>query len=101
MSKSPIVKYAWIALVASFVSVTLWAYAVSFDLFGMFGAMPSTENLANPKSEIASEVYTEDGVLLGKYFKENRSPAAFDELSPNLLHALFATEDIRYEQHTR
>lgn len=100
MTKLPLVKYAWIALASFFVGITLWAYAVSFDLFGLFGAMPSTENLANPKSELASEVYTEDGVLLGKYFKENRSPAEFEELSPNLLQALFATEDVRYEQHS-
>lgn len=100
MTKLPLIKYAWIGLASFFVGITLWAYAVSFDVLGLFGAMPSTENLANPKSEIASEVYTEDGVLLGKYFKENRSPAEFDELSPNLLQALFATEDVRYEQHS-
>lgn len=100
MTKVPLVKYAWMALGAFFLGITLWTYAVSFDFFGLFGAMPGTENLANPRSELASEVYTADGVMLGKYFKENRSPAEFRDLSPNLLKALLATEDVRYEEHS-
>ena len=88
------------SLVSFFVFITLWTFAVSSDFLGLFGGIPGTENLANPKSELASEVYTSDGILLGKYFKENRSPTPFDELSPNLLKALFATEDIRFEQHS-
>jgi penicillin-binding protein 1A len=94
------IRFIWMGLVSFFVFITLWTFAVSSDLLGLFGGIPGTENLANPKSELASEVYTSDGVLLGKYFKENRSPTPFDELSPNLLKALFATEDIRFEQHS-
>lgn len=100
MLRFPLIRTFWILLLAFFVGLTVWTYAVSLDLFGLFGGIPSTENLANPKSEISSEVYTEDGVLLGKYFKENRSPATFQELSPNLIKALFATEDIRFEEHS-
>jgi penicillin-binding protein 1A len=88
MNKFPLIRTFWILLAAFFIGITAWSYAVAFDIFGLFGGIPSTENLANPKSELASEVYTEDGVLLGKYFKENRSPAAFAELSPNLIKAL-------------
>lgn len=87
-------------LIAFFSGIILWTLAVSVNFIGLFGGMPGTENLLNPKSELASEVYTEDGVLLGKYFKENRSPAKFEELSPNLIKALFATEDIRFEEHS-
>jgi len=100
MTKFPIIRTFWIVLATFFVGITLWTYAVAVDAFGLFGGIPSTENLANPKSELAAEVYTEDGVLLGKYFKENRSPAEFAELSPNLIKALFATEDIRFEDHS-
>jgi penicillin-binding protein 1A len=100
MTKFPLIRTFWILLAAFFIGITAWSYAVAFDIFGLFGGIPSTENLANPKSELASEVYTEDGVLLGKYFKENRSPAEFGELSPNLIKALFATEDIRFEDHS-
>ena len=62
--------------------------------------MPSLESLENPKSEVASEIYTADGVLLGKYFRENRTPVEYEELSPNLVNALIATEDARFEEHS-
>lgn len=100
MNKTPLIKTAWILLASLFGGITIWTLAVSVDLFGLFGGLPGTENLANPRSELASEVYTEDGVLLGKYFRENRSPARFEDLSPNLIKALFATEDIRFENHS-
>ena len=100
MMKTNAIRLIWICLFTFFISITIWTYAVSVDLLGLFGGIPGTENLANPKSELASEVYTSDGVLLGKYFKENRSPTQFNELSPNLLKALFATEDVRFEQHS-
>jgi len=100
MRTTKAIRFIWMSLVSFFVFIILWTFAVSSDFLGLFGGIPGTENLANPKSELASEVYTSDGVLLGKYFKENRSPTPFDELSPNLLRALFATEDIRFEQHS-
>jgi penicillin-binding protein 1A len=100
MNRTPLIKIAWISLISLFGGLTLWTLAISIDLFGLFGGIPGTENLANPRSELASEVYTEDGVLLGKYFRENRSPARFEDLSPNLLKSLFATEDIRFESHS-
>jgi len=100
MIKMTYVRFAWLGLLAFFMGITLWTFAVSDDFLGLFGGMPGTENLLNPKSELASEVYSSDGVLLGKYFKENRSPATFEELSPNLIKALYATEDIRFEKHS-
>ena len=100
MNRFPLIRTAWLTLLLFFSGLILWTLAVSADLFGLFGGLPGTENLANPKSELASEVYTEDGVLLGKYFRENRSPARFEDLSPNLIKALFATEDIRFESHS-
>lgn len=100
MNYSSLIRWFWWLMLGFFLGVGLWTLAVASDLFGLFGGLPGTDNLANPKSELASEVYTEDGVLLGKYFKENRSPATFQELSPNLIKALFATEDIRFEDHS-
>ena len=67
---------------------------------GNLGFMPSFEELENPKSNLASEVYSEDGVLLGTYFKENRSTSTYDELSPFLVDALISTEDKRYYKHS-
>nr|GFD32425.1 hypothetical protein [Tanacetum cinerariifolium] len=62
--------------------------------------MPNLRTLENPKSELASEVYSADGVLLGKYFRENRTPAEYRDLPQNLVDALVATEDVRFEQHS-
>ena len=64
----------------------------SINAFGLFGGMPSLEILENPKSELASELYSADGVLIGKYFRNNRSPVKHEEISDNLFNALKATE---------
>jgi len=61
--------------------------------------MPDLVKLENPKNELASEVYSSDGVLLGKYFRENRSPVSYSEISPNVINALITTEDIRFREH--
>jgi len=67
---------------------------------GMFGSLPTFEELENPKSNIATEVYSSDGQLLGNYFRENRSNVLYKDLSPNLINALIATEDVRFKQHS-
>lgn len=97
-------KWTILALWISSLSITLFLlgflYAVSINLWGWFGEMPRLTSLENPKSEIASELYSADNVLLGKYFRENRSTIEYEELSPNLINALVATEDIRFEKHS-
>jgi penicillin-binding protein 1A len=55
--------------------------------------------LENPKTDYSSELYSADGVLLGKYFRYNRSPVAYQELAPHLVQALVATEDYQFENH--
>jgi len=67
---------------------------------GKLGYVPTFEDLENPKNNLASEVYSADGVLLGKFYLENRTYVNFDELSPNLVNALIATEDIRFHRHS-
>ena len=66
---------------------------------GLLGFMPSFEELENPRSNLASEVYSADGVLLGTFFIDNRSPIKYDEISINMVNALLATEDVRFYQH--
>ena len=78
----------------------LYILAVQFNFLWLFGGMPSLQELENPKSQVASVLYSEDGVELGKYFRENRSPVEYEELSPNLIKALIATEDARFTQHS-
>jgi len=67
---------------------------------GWFGFMPTFEELENPKSNLASEVYSADQVLLGKYYIENRTLSHYNELSPYLVNALIATEDARFTEHS-
>ena len=68
--------------------------------WGMWGFMPSFEELENPKSNLASEVYSADGVLLGTIHRDKRINVGYDELSPNIVNALLATEDIRFHSHS-
>ena len=66
---------------------------------GALGALPTIQQLKDIRNYTASEVYSEDGVLLGKYFIENRTNVGIDEISPNLANALVATEDARFFEH--
>ena len=68
--------------------------------FGLFGKMPSVEELQNPEADLASEIYSSDDVLMGKYYAENRSEIKYSEISPNVIHALIATEDERFFDHS-
>ena len=61
--------------------------------FGLFGKMPSVAELENPEADLASEVYSSDGLQMGKYYSENRSEVKYNEISPNVIQALIATED--------
>ena len=67
---------------------------------GWFGFMPSFEELENPQSYLASEIYSVDNQLLGTYYIENRSRVNYSEISPNLINALIATEDVRFQKHS-
>lgn len=90
-----IIVLLWLALLSPYLGVRgalVWA-ASDDDL-------PGFEELENPKSNLASVVYSEDGVELGKYFLENRTNAYFNELSPYLVKALIATEDERFYEHS-
>ncbi len=66
---------------------------------GLFGELPSTEEIANPKSFLATEILSADGKQIGTFFMENRVHADYSELPPHLVNALIATEDERYHDH--
>ena len=68
--------------------------------FGLFGKMPSIKELENPEADLASEIISSDGVLMGKYYAENRSEVKYSEISLNVVHALIATEDERFYDHS-
>ena len=67
---------------------------------GKFGYMPTFESLENPRTDIAAEIFSSDGVLLGNYFlEENRNPVTYNDLPPHLINALIAREDHRFVKH--
>jgi penicillin-binding protein 1A len=68
--------------------------------FGLFGRMPSIQELENPEADLASEIISADGKLMGKYYAENRSEVKFGEISSNVVEALIATEDERFFAHS-
>lgn len=80
----------WLCIFIFFISLSM----------GCLGFMPSFEELENPQSNLASEVISADGEILGFIGVENRSNVAFDEISPNVINALIATEDVRFYDHS-
>jgi penicillin-binding protein 1A len=87
---------------------TGWAFAalclfllilVLLVRLGAFGKLPTQKELVNIRNDNASEVYSADGVLLGKYYTQNRTNVAYNEISPDLINALIATEDSRFFEH--
>lgn len=95
-----LIKVLWIALFAALLFFYLFMVSVRNDWYGWYGGMPDYEQLENPRSALASELYATDGTLLGKYYRTNRVKVSYEELSPNLINALKATEDIRFEAHS-
>jgi penicillin-binding protein 1A len=82
------------------VSVLFIFFVFIITSYGWLGFMPTFEELENPKSNLASEVFSADQVLLGKYYIENRTVCHYSELSPHLVNALIATEDARFIKHS-
>lgn len=89
----------WAIVMVPLFLFVLLLYAAGNSWAG-FDELPSFEQLENPKSNLATEVYTADGEVLGKYFYQNRVNVNYKDLSPNLIDALVATEDERYYQHS-
>ncbi len=87
----------WALFSTPFVLVITIFILISLELFG---PMPGFEELENPENNLAAEVYSADGVLLGKFFLQNRTWADYDEISPYVISALIATEDIRFYRHS-
>lgn len=90
-------KIHWKYIGGFFLSVILFFILLNF---GVFGEMPSIEELENPKSHMASEVFAADGTMIGKIYTHNRVPCNFKELPPHLVNALIATEDSRFYIHS-
>ncbi len=91
------VKILWRIFLGGFLFVILLFLCANF---GLFGKMPSVTQLQNPEADLASEIYSSDGIMMGKYYSENRSEVRYSEISPNVINALIATEDERFYEHS-
>jgi len=80
----------------------VWGLSILLSLtnMGVFGELPNIAQIANPDTKLATEIITEGGETLGTFFRENRTAATFDELSPWLGKALVSTEDERFYSHS-
>ena len=92
------IRWFWMLFLGGILAVALLFLLASW---GAFGKMPDHTVLENPKTNLATEIISNDGKTLGKfYFNDNRTPVAYKDLSKNLVDALIATEDIRYKEHS-
>ena len=91
------VRWFWVLFATPFVLIVTLFILISSEVFG---PMPTFEQLENPDNNLAAEVYSNDGALLGKFYLQNRSWTDYEELSPYLVDALIATEDIRFYRHS-
>lgn len=91
---------AWKVFFFGILFVVFYIFCVETNFLYLMGSMPSVEDLQNPQVAQSSEIYTSDGVMIGKFYTENRTPVPYDRISPNLVKALIATEDIRFYQHS-
>lgn len=89
-----LVKGMWLVVLGGIGAVLLLFLVLSFS------DLPSVKQLENPRSDLATQIYGINGEVFGRYYTQNRVPVTFDELDPDLIDALIATEDKRYYQHS-
>lgn len=80
-------------------SVIFLLIAVDNNFLNLFGKSPGFDEIKNPVNSEASEIYSADSVMIGRFFSENRSPVRYQDISPIIIHTLIDTEDERFYQH--
>lgn len=95
--KSKVLRYFIVFFLAAFVGSVLFVLSVRF---GAWGKLPTKAELSDFQYQRASEIYTADSVLIGKYYLFDRQPIAFDNIPKQLLNALVSIEDERYYKHS-
>ena len=90
---------AGIAFLTFIFAFLLYLFMVDINFLWLFGRSPGMSSIMHPKTVQASELYSADGVLIGKYFSENRSPVTYEDINPVFWEALIDTEDERFYHH--
>lgn len=91
------IRWFWLLFAAGVLAVVGIFLLASW---GVFGKLPDETALENPEKNLATTIISSDGVTIGKFYKENRTPVAYEELPPHLIEALLSTEDIRFYKHS-
>jgi len=88
-----------VAFLTFIIAFLLYLFMVDINFLWLFGRSPGMSSVMNPKTVQASELYSADGVLIGKYFSENRTPVTYEDINPVFWDALVDTEDERFYHH--
>lgn len=99
ITKYKYIRYFWILYISS---ILLFILALLFASWGVFGKMPTFEQLENPRTDLAAQVISADGIQLGTFFRpnENRIPIDYESIPSSMIDALIATEDVRFYEHS-
>lgn len=92
-------KIAWIAALFAGVVGSGFLVLIIVVWSGLLGRIPGKEELKNIENHAATEIYSADSVLLGRYFIQERSTVKYEQISPSVINALIATEDVRFYDH--
>ncbi|NDC77885.1 MAG: penicillin-binding protein, partial [Chitinophagia bacterium] len=96
-SPSAPVRFVWKATLYAWIAFLLFILSINL---GLFGKLPSLEELENPSMLSSSEIYASDGSLMGKYYLKDRINVDYQDISKNVINALVATEDERFYEHS-
>ena len=88
-----------IALCSLVISFIIYLIMVDINFLWLFGKSPGFSQIKNPQTNEASEIYSSDGVLIGKYFNQNRTPVKYEDVNPIFWKTLIDTEDERFYNH--
>lgn len=91
------IRNFWKIMIGGFLAIILFFLLASW---GVFGTMPTFDELENPESNVATEIISSDGETIGKFYLENRTPVKYADLPKHLVDALVATEDERFYDHS-
>ena len=86
-------------IVSLFVSFFVYLFLVDINFLWLFGKSPGYFQIKSPDTYEASEIYSADGVMIGKFFNQNRTPVKYEEVNPMFWKALIDTEDERFYKH--
>src|SRR6202046_1339979 len=79
--------------------IILFFCSIELNFLWLFGYTPDMQDIKEPSLSLPSEVYYADGTLIGRFYREDRSPVEYKDISPNIINALVATEDARFYSH--